>query len=117
MHEKNASVIHKILRKLFKPFRQIKQRVSPFRFVVLFYFYFLISAGSCDGRTSTVLLILSLLVNRGCNAGITASCGTDVGDVGEDELEELADRPGTTNGTWFAVLHSIFLPFLMRCGF
>ena len=49
--------------------------------------------------------------------GVTVACEEDVGDVGEDELEELVDRPGTTNGTYFAVLQLIFLPFLMRCGF
>ena len=31
-------------------------------------------------------------------------------------LKELVDRPRTTKGTSFAVLHSIFLPFLMSCG-
>ena len=31
--------------------------------------------------------------------------------------EELADIPGTTNGTQFENLQSILLPFLMRCGF
>ena len=48
--------------------------------------------------------------------GVTVSCSEDVGEVGEDEVEELVDRPGTTNGTQFAVLQSNFLPFLMRCG-
>ena len=43
--------------------------------------------------------------------GVTVSCDEDVGEVGEDELEELVDRPGTMNGTSFAVLQSIFLPF------
>ena len=39
-------------------------------------------------------------------------------DVEEWELEqELADKPGTTIGTKFSVLHCIRLPFLMRCGF
>ena len=28
---------------------------------------------------------------------VTASCNKDAGDVGEDELEELVDRPRTTN--------------------
>ena len=40
--------------------------------------------------------MLSLLVDAGCSVGITVSCDEDVGNVGEDELEELADRPGTT---------------------
>ena len=45
------------------------------------------------------------------------SCDEDVGEVGEDEVEELVDRPGTTKGTQFVVLQLIFLPVLMRCGF
>ena len=57
--------------------------------------------------------IKSLLVDAGCCVRITASCGKDVGYVGEAELEVPVDRPGTTIGTQFAVLHSIFLPFLM----
>ena len=40
----------------------------------------------------------------------SASCDKDVGDVGADDVEELFDRPGTTKGTEFAVLQSIFLP-------
>ncbi len=36
----------------------------------------------------------------------------------EGELEEeLADKPGTTIGTQFSVLHCIRVPFLIRCGF
>ena len=31
--------------------------------------------------------------------GVTAPCDEDVGRAGEDEHEELVDRPGTTNGT------------------
>ena len=42
------------------------------------------------------------------------SCDEDVGEVGEDEVEELVDRPGTTKATLLAVLQLIFLPFLMR---
>ena len=30
---------------------------------------------------------------------ITVSCDEDVEEAGEDEVEELVDRPGTTNGT------------------
>ena len=36
---------------------------------------------------------------------------------GEDEVEELVDRPRTTSGTLFATLQSILLSFLVRCGF
>ena len=64
-----------------------------------FLFVFSVSAGSCDGLTRTVLLVLSLLVDAGCNVGIIASCNTDVGDVGIAELEELVEKPGTTIGT------------------
>ena len=60
---------------------------------------FLVSGGSCEGSLRTVLLLLSFLVDAGCNVGITASCGTDVGDAGAAELEELVDKPGTTVGT------------------
>ena len=41
----------------------------------------------------------------------------DVEEAGEDEVEELVDRPRTTNGTQFVILHLIFLTFLVRCGF
>ena len=34
---------------------------------------------------------------RGRSVGATASCDEDVGEVGDCELEELVDRPGTTN--------------------
>ena len=52
-----------------------------------------------------MLLVLSLHVNAGCTVGATASCNTDVGDVGEAEHEELVDKSRTTIGTQFAVLH------------
>ena len=55
-------------------------------------FVFSVSAGSCDGLLRTVQLVLSLLVDAGCCAGITASCGKDVGDAGVAELEELVDK-------------------------
>ena len=60
---------------------------------------FSVSAGSCDRLTHTVLLVLSPLVDAGCNVGTTASCNTDVEDVGVAELKELVDKPGTTIGT------------------
>ena len=59
-----------------------------------------------------MLLELSLIVDAGCSV----SCNTGVGDVGA-ELEELVDKPGTTIGTYLAVLHFIRLPSLMSCGF
>ena len=42
---------------------------------------------------------------------------TDAGNVGVAEIEEIVDKPGTTIGTWFSVLHFIRLPSLMSCGF
>ena len=64
-----------------------------------FLFGFSISAGPCDEFPRTPSRILSLLVDAGCSMDVTASCDEDEEDVGEDELEELLDRPGTTNGT------------------
>ena len=46
------------------------------------------------------------------------SCLEGVIDVEEGKLkEELDDKPGTTIGTKFSVLHCIRIPLLMRCGF
>ena len=46
------------------------------------------------------------------------SCEEDGEGVDEDAgEEELEDNPGTTNGTKLDILQSIFLSFLMRCGF
>ena len=64
-----------------------------------FVFGFSFSAGPRDESPRTSSLILSLLDDAGCSVGVTASCDEDVRDVGEDELEELVDRPGTTKGT------------------
>ena len=46
-----------------------------------------------SARTSHFLLM------RDAAQELRFSCDEDVGDVGEDELEELVDRPGTKNGT------------------
>ena len=54
---------------------------------------------SCDGSPRTVQIVHSLLVDAGCNVRTTASCGTDIGDVGVAELEEPVNKPGTTIGT------------------
>ena len=64
------------------------RQVSPYSFVVVFFFLGgereegregSVSAGRCDRFPCTSSLVLSLLVDAGCNVGITASCGTDVG--------------------------------------
>ena len=102
---------------LFKPVWQTTRRVSSYLFVVVILFGFSVSVGPCDEFPRTFSLILSLLVDAGSSLGFTASCDEDVGDVSEDELEVPVDKPGTTIGTQFAVLHYIRLPSLMRCGF
>ena len=51
------------------------------------------------------------------DVGWLLSCLEGVMDVDEGKLEEeLDDKPGTTIGTKFFVLHCIRIPFLMRCG-
>ena len=59
----------------------------------------------------------SLRVDAGRNADTTESCGSDAGEVGVAELEDLVDKPGTKIGTQFSVLHCIRLPSSMSCGF
>ena len=73
--------------------------------------FFSVPTGACDGLARIVPLVLSLLVDAGCNVGITASCKTDVGDVGVAEIEELVDKSGTTIGIF------IRLPSFMSCSF
>ena len=48
-----------------------------------------------------------------CNIGISSpleSCDEDDEEVSEGVVVDLADEPGTTNGTQFDVLQSILLP-------
>ena len=84
------------------PFWQFRQRVSLCSFIVLIFsgFRFLLVL-------ATSFLVLphsySLLGVAGCSVGVMVSCDEDVGEVGEDEVEELVDRQGTTNGTSFSV--------------
>ena len=42
---------------------------------------------------------------------VTLSFDEDVEEVGEDEEEELVDRPGITNVSRFHKLQLIFVPF------
>ena len=53
------------------------------------------------------------LVNLGSTdkLGYTSRFVRVIGEVREDEVEELVGRPGTTKGTWLAVLQLIFQPF------
>ena len=58
------------------------------------------------------------LVKLGEDGGRSISCLEGVIDVEEGKLEEeLVDKPGTTIGTKFSVLHCIRIPFLRKCGF
>ena len=48
---------------------------------------------------------------------VAESRDEDDGEEGEGVVEEeVADKPGTTNGTKLERLQSILLPFLMRSG-
>ena len=83
-----------------------------------FLFWVSVSASPCDEFPRTSFLMLSLLADAGCSVGVTVSCDEDAGDVGEDELEELFDRPKTTKGTCSSLCRNEFsCHFLMRCGF
>ena len=62
---------------------------SPRTSSLTFLFWFSVSVGPRDESSRTSSLILLLLIDAGCCVGVTASCDEDVGDVGEDELEEL----------------------------
>ena len=60
---------------------------------------FSVSAGPRDRFACTYSLIFSLLVDAGWSVRVTLSFDEDVEEAGADEVEELVDRPGTTNGT------------------
>ena len=64
-----------------------------------FLFGFSISADRCNGssRANDSSLVLSLILVAGISVSVTVSCDEDVGEV--VEVEELVDKPGTTNGT------------------
>ena len=68
-------------------------------------------------------LILPLLSCTGFSVYLltsnTESCDEDDGEIGEGVVEEeLADKPRTTNGTWFLIdCNQFSSPFLVRCGF
>ena len=91
--------IYQIVLELFYPSWQIMRRVSSyFLVVIIFVWFFSVSAGPCDEFPRTSSLVLSLLVDAGCSVGVTVSGDEDVEEVGEDELEETVDRPGIMNG-------------------
>ena len=82
---------------------------------------FLVSVGLRIEFHLNSSLVLPLLSVAGFSVYLltsnTESCDEDVEEVGVDGVEELVDKPGTTNGAQFDVLQSMFLPDLVRCGF
>ena len=82
---------------------------------------FLVSVDLCSGFLRNSSLVLPLLSVAGFSVYLltsnTASCDEDVEDASVDDVKELADKPGTANGTTLYMLQSIILPFLMRCRF
>ena len=76
---------------------------------------FSVFARSGNGFHRDSSLIISLLSVAGFSVLITVSFDEDVEVVGEDEVEQLVDKPGTTHGTQFDIMQSILLPFLVRC--
>ena len=64
-----------------------------------FLFGFSVSADPRDGFPRYSSLTSSLLSVVVFFVLITVSCDEDVEEAGEDEAEELVDRPETTNGT------------------
>ena len=82
-----------------------------------FLFLFSVSADARDGLSRDTSLTISLFSDAWFSVLTTESCDEGVEEVGVDYVEELGDKPGTTNGTEFDILQSIFLPFLVSCGF
>ena len=79
-------------------------RISVSLFLFLFWFFF---GGSRQfpGAGSSLRSV------AGLEDVLDQSCGGDV----EDELvPEFDDNPGTTRGTKFSVLHTIFFPCLVK---
>ena len=89
-----------------QPFRQITQRASQCCIdVVLFWFL-------RNLETGLRVLLLRVVAVLGVESSQIESCETDVEDV-LVELEGPVDKPGTTIGTKFSVLHCIRTPSLM----
>ena len=76
-----------------------------------FLFLFSVSVDSCSGFHRSSSLTLSFLSGTGFSLYLvtskTESCHEDDEEVGVDVMEELVDKPGTTNGISFDILPSI----------
>ena len=70
---------------------------------VLHLFLFSVSVGLCDGVRRSSSLVLPLLSGTGFSVYLltskTESCDEDDNEVRVGVVEELAYKPGTTNGT------------------
>ena len=64
-----------------------------------FLFVFSVFADPRDWFLRVSSLMISLLSVVGFSVPTTESCCEDVEELGQDEAEELVDRPGTKNGT------------------
>ena len=78
--------------------------ISLYFFGFPFLFLFSVSVVSCSGSPRSSPLVLPLLSVTGFSVYLltsnTESCVEDDGEVGEGVVEEeLADKPGTMNGT------------------
>ena len=86
-----------------------------------FWFVFSVSVGLCSGFPRISSLILPLLSSTGFSVYLLTSnaesCDEDDEEVGVGVVEELVEKPRTTNGTQFYILHSILWPYWVRCGF
>ena len=120
--------INQIIREFLQLIRQFM------RYVFLYFFWFTIFMlvfGFC-GFMQRVFPKLFIRTSTSCwhwsfhisviwywiSVGHVDSCDEDDDEEGEGVVEEeLADIPGTTNGTYFDTLQPILLPLLMKCGF
>ena len=98
MSQNVVFVQYQSMLELLWPIWHTWQLITLYFFVVIFFGEFSISADRCNGSTRAYdfSLLLSLLRVAGQSVSVTVSCDEDVGEV--DEVEELVDNPGTTNG-------------------
>ena len=92
---------------------------SGARYGILFLFVFLFSVESCNWLTNIGMLVLRRRVMAGFDEESSdVSCGNDVQETYLlSSWKNSVDNPGTRIGTLFSVLHWMFLPLGVRCGF
>ena len=81
-----------------------------------FYVLFCFSMEPCIWSPTARLrsLLLRVVAGHGVESDVVNSCGADLLDVLVNELADLVDKPWATKATWFFVLQSMFLPFVLR---